>query len=500
MPKARPHEQFQKWAQEYGPIYSLILGTKTFIILNKPKAVKDLLDKRSSIYSDRPDMYLGHDVVGDGMRFVTMASLKYGPQWRSVHKMMHNTLNIKTAVAYIPYQDLENKDMMLAFLDEPEEFVNHVRRYTTSLTTQMVYGYRTTSKTDPRLVSFFENFERWGKLVGAASGQLLDVFPLLRKVPPPLLPAYRAAYQLAADEADLYMRNWTTAKSKILSGTCHPCFSFDVLKAQKAEGFSDKQASYICGSLLEGGSDTTSGTLLGFMHAMMMFPQVQKTAQEHIDRVVGPDRLPTLEEVADLPYLRAIVKETIRWMPTIILGSPHANIQEDFYEGYRIPKASLIVPNVWTINMDPERNPHPRVFDPNRFKDDHQSEHESATNKDENTRQNWIFGAGRRLCQGMHIAERSLLMGVARMLWGFNFERKEDENGNPLSVDIDDFVGGIAVQPADLHIKIVPRSKERADVIREAWKDVAQNLLDPATKQWMEVPPGMKFSALDVEK
>lgn len=70
--------------------------------------------------------------------------------------MMHNTLNIKTAVAYIPYQDLENKDMMLAFLNEPEEFVNHVRRYTTSLTTQMVYGYRTTSKTDPRLVSFFE--------------------------------------------------------------------------------------------------------------------------------------------------------------------------------------------------------------------------------------------------------------------------------------------------------------------------------------------------------
>lgn len=150
--------------------------------------------------------------------------------------------------------------------------------------------------------------------------------------------------------------------------------------------------------------------------------------------------------------------------------------------------------------MDPQRNPHPRVFDPTRFKDDHQSEHESATNKDENTRQNWIFGAGRRLCQGMHIAERSLLMGVARMLWGFHFERKQDETGNPLPVDIDDFVGGIAVQPADLHIKIVPRSKERADVIREAWRDAEQNLLDPVTKQWMEVPPGMKFSTLDAEK
>ena len=68
---------------------------------------------------------------------------------------MHNDLNIKTAVAYVPYQDVENRDMMLAFLNEPDEFVLHVRRYTTSLTTQMVYGYRTTFKTDPRLLEFF---------------------------------------------------------------------------------------------------------------------------------------------------------------------------------------------------------------------------------------------------------------------------------------------------------------------------------------------------------
>lgn len=150
--------------------------------------------------------------------------------------------------------------------------------------------------------------------------------------------------------------------------------------------------------------------------------------------------------------------------------------------------------------MDPERNPNPRNFDPTRFKDDHQSEHESATNKDENTRQNWIFGAGRRMCQGMHIAERSLLLGVVRMVWGFNFERKIDHAGNPLPVDNENFVGGITVQPADLHINIVPRSQQRANTIREAWKDVEENLLDPHTKQWVQVPPGMKFSSLDIEK
>jgi hypothetical protein len=58
------------------PIYSLIFGTKTYIVLSSPTAVKDLLDKKSNIYSSRPEMYLGHDIVGQGRRFVTMVSNK----------------------------------------------------------------------------------------------------------------------------------------------------------------------------------------------------------------------------------------------------------------------------------------------------------------------------------------------------------------------------------------------------------------------------------------
>jgi len=233
---------------------------------------------------------------------------------------------------------------------------------------------------------------------------------------------------------------------------------------------------------------------------MIMFPEVQRTAQEHIDRVVGPNRLPTLDDTEDLPYIHACVKETIRWMPTLIIGMAHSNIEEDHYKGYRIPNGSTIVPNNWTMCMDPERNPNPRQFNPLRFEHDRQGEHESATNKDENQRQNWIFGSGRRLCQGMHIAERSLFMGIARMLWAFNFERAVDERGVPYPVDIDDFVGGIAVQPADFKVNIVPRSKEKADIIRQSWKDAEANLLDPQTKQWLQVPPGMKFDTAHIEK
>jgi hypothetical protein len=73
MPKEKAHIQFQKWAEEYGPVYSLILGTKVMIVLSSDQAIKDLLDKRSGIYSSRPDLYLGN-VVSDGLRMVLMVN------------------------------------------------------------------------------------------------------------------------------------------------------------------------------------------------------------------------------------------------------------------------------------------------------------------------------------------------------------------------------------------------------------------------------------------
>ncbi|KAK5024772.1 hypothetical protein LTR13_010741 [Exophiala sideris] len=72
MPTVKPHIQFQKWAQEYGPVYSLILGTKTVIVLSSDEAVKDLLDKKSAIYSDRPDMFIGQKIASGDLRLVVM--------------------------------------------------------------------------------------------------------------------------------------------------------------------------------------------------------------------------------------------------------------------------------------------------------------------------------------------------------------------------------------------------------------------------------------------
>lgn len=110
---------------------------------------------------------------------------------------------------------------------------------------------------------------------------------------------------------------------------------------------SDEQAAYLSGSLLEAGSDTTSAILVGFVQAMLVSPEVQRRAQAEVDREVGAARLPTMEDAPNLPYLRAIVKECIRWMPTTIMGPLHCVTQNDAYMGFRIPAGAAVLINVW---------------------------------------------------------------------------------------------------------------------------------------------------------
>ncbi|KAL4906002.1 hypothetical protein BDW74DRAFT_15372 [Aspergillus multicolor] len=490
MPSKYPHQQFKKWAEEYGPIYSLVLGTKTYIVLSSDVAVKDLLDKRGANYSSRPEIFIGHEIASGGLRLVTMP---YGPLWRMMHKIIHGILNIRAAKAYLPYQMLERQQMLLGFLEQPNEFVKHLRRYSFSLTTQIIYGFRAQSIHHPKLQQLITCFESWGEVVGNASAQILDLFPVLRKLPKFLLPSYRYAQELHRVERKLYTDLWMDAKQEILAGTAKPNFCVDLLKAQEVEKFSDAQAGYISGSLLEAGSDTTASMLSAFVLAMVVFPDVQAKSQEEIDRVVGPDRLPTMDDAPNMPYIRACVKETLRWMPTVILGTPHCAINEDSYMGYRISAGSTIITNVWALQMDPKRHPNPRAFEPSRFIDHNLSEFEAAMDPDPSKRGNFVFGTGRRLCQGMHIAERSMFLAISGLLWAFTFDKPLDAQGKPVTPDIDDLVGGIAVQPAPFEAVIEPRSAAKAEILRREWKECEEMLLDKETHQWKEVPEDMAF-------
>lgn len=403
--------------------------------------------------------------------------------------MVHGLLNVTTSKKYVSYQMLENRQMLYEFLTQPNDFLKHIRRYSNALTTTMVFGWRTPTYEDDKMMQLFDGFSEFAAINQTGAAALIDFFPLLRKLPDFLLPTQRKAKELHKHEKALYLGHWLRAKQEVEEKSIKPCFCAGMYEAQKKDGFSDDQAAYISGTLLEAGSDTTSSTLYAFVQAMLLFPDVQRKAHEEIDRVIGPDRLPVMEDLADLQYIRGCMKESLRWMPTTILGAvPHAVTQDDEYMGYLIPKGAGVMNNVWSIHMDPKRHPNPRIFDPSRYKDDYQSFGDAAANPDASKRDAFTFGAGRRICPGIHVAERSLFLGMSRVLWAFKIEPALDQDGKPILPDADRLTQGFVCMPEEFPARITPRSKERADRVLNEWKNAEKELLDPTTKQWMQPP------------
>lgn len=430
-----------------------------------------------------------------------------------IRKIMHTILHIKASQGYVPYQDLENKHMLCGFLDQPDDFVNHIRRFTNSLTTQMVYGFRTVSNDDEKLQRLYETFDRWSQVVGSATAAFLDVYPSLRSLPSFMLPTLRFAQRAYKDTTDLYLGHWLDAKKRVLGGTSkvsltsnrgwtwitrlirnmQPCFCVGIVESQITAGFSEDVAGYISGTILEAGSDTTSASLIGFVQAMVLYPAAQKQAQDEVDRVCGTDRLPSIEDWDDMPYIRACIKESLRWMPTAIMGIPHAVTQDDEYRGYKIPKGAGVTLNVWAIHMDDKRHSDPRTFDPSHYIGDDQTSAESAMNGDASQRDQFVFGAGRRLCQGMHIADRSMFLAISRLLWAFNFDKAVNAHGAKITPDQDDLMEGLLTRPSSFPAKITPRSEKHAQMLRDEW-DECRILLDE-DEQWRDIPKGMVFKS-----
>ena len=108
---------------------------------------------------------------------------------------------------------------MAALLDEPHLVFDQIRRYTNSVATQFVYGFRTPKIDDPNLVQLYDSVEKWSAVTGAGSAALLDVFPILRSLPPAVRPLYNYALSLKREYFDLALSHWGNAKRGVQEGT-----------------------------------------------------------------------------------------------------------------------------------------------------------------------------------------------------------------------------------------------------------------------------------------
>ena len=173
--------------------------------------------------------------------------------------------------------------------------------------------------------------------------------------------------------------------------------------------------------------------------AVLAYPETQSRAQAELDAVVGRTRLPTFADLPLLPYTHAMVKEILRWKPVTPLAVPHQTSEDDWYEGMFIPRGTICLANVWHMNRDPEvYGENSGHFDPARYLD--ATGDTAPTQWDTKDEGHVSYGFGRRQCVGMHLANNSLFINIAIMLWATKIERRKDGSGRLLPLDVDGFV------------------------------------------------------------
>jgi len=149
------------------------------------------------------------------------------------------------------------------------------------------------------------------------------------------------------------------------------------------------------------------------------------------------------------------------------LGLPHCARQADEYRGFSIPKGSIIILPAWAIQHSSNWYLDPEKFRPDRFEGYTQTAEHYANSSDYHARDHYGYGAGRRICPGIHLGERMQWRAIAKLLWAFEFEGPEDSVGWEGSAIDDAYTNGILHTPLPFEMSIKPRSERHIEILRE---------------------------------
>ncbi|XP_049885287.1 probable cytochrome P450 303a1 [Pectinophora gossypiella] len=180
----------------------------------------------------------------------------------------------------------------------------------------------------------------------------------------------------------------------------------------EVESYSEGQLVAMCMDMFMAGTETTSKSMSFCFSYMVREQHVQRKAQEEIDRVVGRDRMPCLDDRVNLPYNEAVVYECIRHFMGRTFGVPHRALKNTTLAGYFIPEDTMVVSNFTNILMDENMYPDPMAFNPERFLSDGKLCLPDYY---------FPFGLARHRCMGEVLAKCNIFVFTTTMLQRFSF-------------------------------------------------------------------------------
>ncbi|XP_050226332.1 flavonoid 3'-monooxygenase CYP75B137-like [Mercurialis annua] len=417
------HSYFASLAAKYGPILKLHLGSKLGIVITSSSLAKEVLKDHDITFANRdvPDVakataYGGCDIVWT----------PYGPEWRMLRKvcvlkMLSNT-SLDSVYSLRRHEVRQTVSYIHSQAGSPVNFGEQVFLSILNVITNMLWGDTVQGEERASLGTEFR------KVVGEMTELLgkpniSDFFPSLGRFD--LQGLLKKTDRLSKQFDEIFERMIEKSLKMGKSGE-NGKQSKDFLQfllKVKDEGDAKTPLTMIhlkalLMDMIVGGSDTSANSIEFAMAEIMNKPEVMRKAQQELDTVVGKNNIVEESHIHQLPYLYAIMKESLRLHPALPLLVPHCPSETCDVGGYTIPKGARVFVNVWQIHRDPSVWENPLEFKPERFIDNKWDYSGSDFGY-------FPFGSGRRICAGIAMAERMFLYSLATFLHSFDWKLPE---------------------------------------------------------------------------
>ncbi|KAM3375388.1 Geraniol 8-hydroxylase [Capsicum baccatum] len=433
---SRPNRSLAELSKIHGPLMTLKLGSITTIIASSPESAKEILQKHDKTFSARtvPDA-----VESQPNREATLAWVPPDNMWRNERRICNTQMFTNQRLDSV--QELRHQ--------MAERLVNHIRKQCESGSAVDVgrVAFATTlnlmSRTIFSIDMVDQEFEKaqefkdlvWRIMEGTGKPNLSDYFPVLKwldlqGVRRRTRPAYLRLHEIFEEQIGKRLEDRRN------SGMNKEEMDFlDVLLDQcedERSGFGRNTIKPLIVDLFIAGSDTSAATTEWAMAELLRNPQELNKVRQEIIEQIGIERPVKESDINKLPYLQAVVKETLRLHPAVPLLLPRKALNNTEIFGYTVPKDSQVLVNAWAIGRDSKSWVRPLEFLPERFI-------ESSVDYKGRDFEYIPFGAGRRICPGMPLAIRLVNLMLASIIQPFNW--KLPKGMTPENLDMEEQFG-----------------------------------------------------------
>ncbi|KAG5043386.1 hypothetical protein JHK87_007301 [Glycine soja] len=427
-----PHQALHKLSTRHGPIMHLLLGSVPCVVASTPEAAKEFLKTHENSFSNRPQSF-AVDYLTYGSQDFSFAP--YGPYWKFMKKIcMSELLGGHTLSQLLPVRRQETLRFLRLMLQrgkaaEAIDVGRELLRLSNNVVSRMIMS-QTCSEDDSEAEEVRKLVQDTVHLTGKFN--VSDFIWFLRKWD---LQGFGKGLKEIRDRFDAIMERAIKKheeerkkrKEEGSGGEGHIKDLLDVLLDIHEDENSDIKLTKenIKAFILDvfmAGTDTAALTTEWALAELINHPHVMERARQEIDAVIGNGRIVEESDIANLSYLQAVVKETLRIHPTGPMIIRESSESSTIW-GYEIPAKTQLFVNVWAIGRDPNHWENPLEFRPERFA----SEEGSGKGQLDVRGQHFHmipFGSGRRGCPGTSLALQVVQANLAAMIQCFEWKVK----------------------------------------------------------------------------